>query len=159
MAVPGNNEYVAFIRRYRNDPVAFVREVCGAEPDEWQRELLVAIAAGERRISVRSGHGVGKSTAVAWAVLWFITTRYPCKVVVTAPTAPQLFDALFAEIKRWLRAMPPAVSGLFEEKAERIELKAAPSESFISARTSRAEQPEALQGVHADHVMLVADEA
>jgi hypothetical protein len=30
---------------------------------------------------------------------------------------------------------------------------------FISARTSRAEQPEAMQGVHAEHVLLIADEA
>src|SRR5690606_25246911 len=34
-----------------------------------------------------------------------------------------------------------------------------PTEAFISARTSRAEQPEALQGIHSDHVLLVADEA
>jgi hypothetical protein len=38
-------------------------------------------------------------------------------------------------------------------------LKAAASEAFISARTSRAETPEALQGIHADNVLLVADEA
>jgi hypothetical protein len=152
-------EFIRFITLYRDNPVAFVREVLGVEPDPWQAELLQAITAGERRISVRSGHGVGKSTAVAWATLWFVATRYPAKIVVTAPTAPQLFDALFAEIKRWLRAMPPALRELFEEKAERIELRSAPSESFISARTSRADQPEALQGVHADHVMLVADEA
>ncbi len=44
-------------------------------------------------------------------------------------------------------------------KQERIEFNAAPTEMFISARTSRAEQPEALQGIHSENVMLVADEA
>ena len=129
------------------------------EPDRWQAEFLDAIAAGNRRISVRSGHGVGKSTTASWAMLWYLLTRYHCKVVVTAPTSAQLYDALFAEVKRWVKELPPPLQSLLEVKAERIELKAAPTENFISARTSRAEQPEALQGIHANHVMLIADEA
>jgi phage terminase large subunit len=153
------NPFVEFLDRYRNDPVAFVREVLGAEPDTWQIEFLNAIGRGERRVSVRSGHGVGKSTASSWAMLWYFLTRYTVKVVVTAPTSSQLFDALFAELKGWARRLPPALGQLIEIKQERIELKAAPTEAFISARTARAESPEALQGVHADHVMLVADEA
>lgn len=148
-----------FIRDYRKDPVSFVTHVLGVVPDKWQGELLTAIAEGNRRISVRSGHGVGKSTTFAWAAIWFILTRYPAKVVVTAPTTAQLFDALFAEIKKWIRELPPVLQNAFEVKAEKIVLQAAPDECFISARTSRAEQPEALQGVHSDNVLLIADEA
>ena len=37
--------------------------------------------------------------------------------------------------------------------------QASPSKSFFSARTARRESPEALQGVHSDHVLLIADEA
>jgi hypothetical protein len=48
---------------------------------------------------------------------------------------------------------------LLEIKSDRIELKASPEEAFISARTSRAEQPDALQGIHAEYVLLVVDEA
>jgi len=139
--------------------VSFVKDVFNVEPDEWQASLLQAIADNKRRISVRSGHGVGKSTAASWAMLWYLLTRYPVKVVVTAPTSSQLFDALFAEIKRWVKEMPPALSELLEVKSDRIELRPSPTEAFISARTSRAEQPEALQGIHSDNVMLVADEA
>lgn len=120
---------------------------------------MTAVAKNHRRISVRSGHGVGKSTAVSWLALWYILTRYHAKIVITAPTSAQLYDALFAEIKRWVREMPEALQTLLEVKAERIELKEMPQENFISARTSRAEQPEALQGIHAENVMLIADEA
>jgi len=120
---------------------------------------LNAVARGERKISIRSGHGVGKSTGGSWAMLWYLLTRYPVKVVVTAPTSSQLYDALFAELKRWVKELPPAVQELLDVKQERIELRASATEAFISARTSRAEQPEALQGVHSDNVMLVADEA
>jgi hypothetical protein len=51
------------------------------------------------------------------------------------------------------------VRQLLTVKAERIELTAAPNDAFISARTSRAENPEALQGVHSENVLLIADEA
>ena len=153
------NPYVAFVKRFRTDPVAFVEQVLKQSPDAWQKEFLNAIASGERKISVRSGHGTGKSTASSWAMLHFLLTRYPVKVVVTAPTSAQLFDALFAELKRWINECPVAIKELLEVKSDRVSLKAAPSEAFISCRTSRAETPEALQGVHSDNVMLVCDEA
>ena len=154
-----NNPFIDFIKLYRTDPVLFVKEVLGVEPDEWQKDFLNAVASGERKISIRSGHGVGKSTTASWAMLWFLLTRYPVKVVVTAPTSAQLYDALFAELKRWVKELPPTIQDLLDVKQERIELKASSTEAFISARTSRAEQPEALQGVHSENVMLVADEA
>lgn len=154
-----DNPFVEFVKLYRNNPVLFVREVLNTEPDGWQIEFLNHIAAGNRRISVRSGHGVGKSTASAWAMLWYLFLRFPVKIVVTAPTSSQLYDALFAEVKRWVKVLPPVLLDQLEVKQDRIEMKDANNEAFISARTSRAEQPEALQGVHSDNVMLVADEA
>jgi len=157
-AVP-DNPFVEFVKLYKNNPVLFVREVLNTEPDVWQIEFLNHIAAGNRRISVRSGHGVGKSTASAWAMLWYLFLRFPVKIVVTAPTSSQLYDALFAEVKRWVKVLPPMLQDQLEVKQDRIEMKSANNEAFISARTSRAEQPEALQGVHSDNVMLVADEA
>jgi phage terminase large subunit len=159
MSQPASNLYIDFLTTYVNNPVGFVREVLGVEPDRWQVEFLEAVRDGHRRISIRSGHGVGKSTGASWAMIWYLLTRYPVKVVVTAPTSAQLYDALFAECKRWVKELPPAVASLLEAKAERIELKSSPTEAFISARTSRAEQPEALQGIHSDNVMLIADEA
>jgi phage terminase large subunit len=153
------NPFHQFLDRYADDPVLFVREQFGVSPDPWQANVLRDIAAGERAISVRSGHGVGKSAVAAWALVWFLLTRFPCKAVVTAPTSSQLFDALFAEVKHWVGSLPVELQGLLDVKRDRIELKAAPESAFISARTSRAEQPEALQGIHSDNVLLIADEA
>lgn len=153
------NEFDDFLERYYDQPTLFVREVLGQVPEPWQDEALTAMAQGERRISIRSAHGVGKSTFASWASIWWATTRYTVKVVITAPTSSQLYDALFAELKAQMRKMPEGLLGLFEIKQDRIELKSAPTEVFISARTSRAEQPEAMQGVHAEFVLLIADEA
>jgi len=153
------NPFEEFTLQYMDDPVLFVREVLGAEPLAYQAEFLEAISSGERKISIRSGHGTGKSTSASWAMLWYLLMRFPNKVVVTAPTSGQLFDALFAELKRWIGELPKPIQDLLTVKSDRVELAAAPSEMFISARTSRAETPEALAGVHSDNVLLVVDEA
>lgn len=154
-----NNPLIEFTQIYYRDPVAFVVEILGAKPDPVQAEIMRAVAEGNRRVSVRSGHGVGKSTVASWLMIWYLLTRFPSKTVVTAPTSAQLYDALYSELRRWINALNPNVQRLLNVKAERIELAGAPNEGFISFRTSRAEQPEALQGVHSDHVLLIADEA
>jgi len=55
--------------------------------------------------------------------------------------------------------LPEQLGSMLVVKSDRIELSSAPSEAFISARTSRAETPEALAGVHSENVLLVVDEA
>jgi len=157
--VQDKGAFLAFLEAYREDPVGFVRNVLGAQPLPWQEDFLRAIARGERRISVRAGHGVGKSTVCSWALIWHATTRYPQKAVVTAPTAAQLFDALYAELKSWVNRLPDVLRDSFEVFSDRIVLKGAPESSFISVRTSSSERPEALAGVHSEHVLLVVDEA
>ena len=153
------NPFVAFLKKYRNDPVKFVREVLKVEPDPWQAELLNKVATGQRKISVRAGHGVGKSAAASWTIVWYFLTKHPCKIVLTAPTASPLFDALFSEVKSWIRKLPEALQTLLEVTSDRVVLLAAPQDAFISCRTARAETPEAMAGVHSQNVLLVVDEA
>lgn len=136
-----------------------MREVWGAEPDADQTTVLDAVSRGERRIAIRSGHGVGKTTVLAWIIVWWVVTRFPQKTLCTAATSSQLFDALAAEVKAWIGKLPPALQELFEIKSDRIELRAAPNESFITFQTSRPETPEALAGKHSANMLLIADEA
>tara|TARA_R110002012_G_C11647851_1_gene611154 strand:- start:655 stop:2061 length:1407 start_codon:yes stop_codon:yes gene_type:complete len=152
------NIFSEFIEKYKNNPVQFVRDILEEEPDPWQIELLEETQKS-RLLAIKSGHGTGKSTCCAWLMLHHMLCFYPQKTVCTAPTAAQLFDALFAELKSQLLRLPPALQQLFEVFSERIVLKADPSGSFISCRTARKETPEALQGIHSAHVLLICDEA
>jgi hypothetical protein len=78
---------------------------------------------------------------------------------MTAPTAPQLYDALWSETKSLFKRLPAAIRPLFDIKSDRIELISAPEDGFISVRTSTKERPEALAGVHSENVLLIGDEA
>lgn len=165
-----DNPLLAWRDRYYHDPVLFVREVLGVEPYGWQIELMTNIArcwalpperrtSRDRQHSARSGHRVGKSTVLGWIALWAFLTRFRVKVIITAPTSQQLYDALFAEMKSWARKLPPDILALITIKSDRIELVMAPEDAFIAASTSRQESPEALQGKHSDWVLLIGDEA
>lgn len=150
------------IKRWRaGGPATFAAEVLGAEPDEWQWEASKKLVE-RKKLSIRSGHGVGKSTFMAWCILWFCASYFPCKVPATAPTGHQLDDVLWAELAKWHRILcekRPALGNEFEWSAGSFKLKSNPSESFAVARTSRPEKPEALQGFHSENILFVIDEA
>lgn len=151
----------AVLRWRDGGPALFAKEVLGASPTDQQWDGSRKLAE-KRRVSIRSGHGTGKSTFMAWSVLWFLSCYFPAKVPATAPTSHQLEDVLWAEIAKWHRRMAdkfPALAAEFEWSNGAYRLKSAPSESFAVARTSRPERPEALQGFHAENILFLIDEA
>lgn len=151
-------QHIDVIHHWQEHPGDFVRQMFGVEPDKWQEEALESLNTHDR-VSIRSGHGIGKSAFMAWAILWWMFTRFPCKVACTAPTSHQLNDVLWGEIAKWANKLDPAWKDLLLIKQDRVELKAAPRESFAVARTARKEQPEAFQGFHSEHMLFVVDEA
>ena len=155
------NNFAKAIEYYIDRPVEFVKDIIKAEPDEYQAKVLNDLAYNEKqkratKISVRSGHGVGKSTIESWAILWFLVTRPFPKILCTAPTAHQLHDILWAEASKWLRNSK-MLGDILEWTYEKIYLKGHREEWFAIARTSN--KPDALQGTHAEHILIIIDEA
>lgn len=153
----------SIIHKYAHNRPAFFKEVMGADKLEiWQERELRALDNGCRRLSIRSGHGVGKTMFLAGTALHFLFTRFPCKVAITAPSATQLFDALAAEVRHWLKEIErrqPLFQGVMDATSDRVFMRGAPESCFLTYRTSRQEKPEALQGIHSENVLLMGDEA
>jgi phage terminase large subunit len=144
----------AVSREYFVDVVLGVKYV-----EKWQREVLQALDSGETKISIRSGHGVGKTALCAWLALHFLLFRDDVKVIVTSPAFKQMEDGLIPEVHRWLTAVPEWMSRSIEHKSDRMVRHPNVKNNFMSFRTARKENPDALAGVHATNVLILVDEA
>lgn len=109
------------------------------------------------------------SSSASWAISWFLETHDFAKVPCTAPSSHQLRDILWGELSKWRRKAdalsaqrgdPPKywLTRLFKLVSDSLYDPGA-KEWGAFARTARKEDPEALQGFHADDLLYVLDEA
>ncbi len=131
----------------------------------WQEWIIIQAVkealndGAPKRISIASGHGIGKDATLSWLILWYLFCYKDAQVPCTAPTGEQMYDILWKELSKWLKQMPEDVQDLFEWQSGYLRVKESPETWFARAKTARKEKPEALAGVHGEHVFLVADEA
>jgi phage terminase large subunit len=84
--------------RYRQDPVAFFREILGVEPWSKQIEVIEAVR-DHKRVAVRAGHKVSKSHTIAGLALWYFCSFEDARVVLTSTTARQVDQILWRELR------------------------------------------------------------
>lgn len=104
-------------------------------------------------------NNTGKSTMASWIVLWFLYVHPSSQVACTSPGSAQLYDVLWKELKKWIDKMPLGIAQSYIWESTHIRMKENSNVWFARAKTSSKENTEALAGVHADHVLLIADEA
>lgn len=152
-----DNDLIELVERWQKSPYDFVVECLGVLPTEQQRWVLEAMASPGARVSIRSGHGTGKSTLFSWIALWGLCCFWNVKIPATAPTAHQLSDILWPEVENWRKQMLEPWRSAIRVKSDKITIEGTPG--FVAARTGRKENPEALQGFHAEHMIFLIDEA
>jgi hypothetical protein len=166
------------ISKYYNDPLGFVRFVFRwghgelidhTGPDEWQTTFLTKVKDELEkrdkdvnidtalRIAVASGHGVGKTAMVAWIILWFISTRPKCQIVVTANTQSQLSTKTWRELNVWLRHS--INRHWWTWTATKLYHTLYPEIWFAAAIPWSKDNAEAFAGTHAANVLILFDEA
>ncbi len=158
------------------DPLRFVGTFFewapGEGPYQWQIQILRDIGGAVKarkfnggppvppiRFSVSSGHGIGKSTLVAWLVCWLMSTRKDCRITVTANTANQLETKTWAAIQVWVKKC--MTGSWFEVTQTMIRHKHFPSSWLALAQTCREENSEAFAGQHSadSSSVFIFDEA
>ena len=131
----------------------------------WQQWLIVKAVGravrheSKHRISIVSGHGVGKSSIMSMLLLWYLFCYKDSQIPCTAPTSEQMFDVLWKEAKVWLDRMPKQISDYYEWTSGYIRIKERPEMWFARAKTASKDRPEALAGVHGEYVFFLIDEA
>lgn len=155
-------EFVTKIKEWRDNPVQFVREVFKAEPDEWQKDFLMAFAKSER-LALKACKGPGKTCVLSWAAWNFLATRPNPKIAATSITSDNLSDGLWTEMALWM-GKAPFLQENFTWRKTRIEYKHKPETWYMSARTwpktgDPKAQADTLAGLHADYLLFIIDEA
>src|ERR1700730_16185859 len=167
MSVTADSE-IAVVQRelaeYVHDPLGFVMcaypwgrgELSGeAGPRQHQRRFLKQL--GEHlanpetrykpfRKAVSSGHGIGKSTELAWVAHWGMSTFEDCKVIIMAGTGDQLKTQ--PECAKWFRL--GFNSEMFEVNVQTVKVQEAGHESTwrLDFNTFSEENPQASAGAH-----------
>lgn len=155
-----NAEIQAIITQCAMSRTWFFENILGFVPDVWQAKVADDLDSGTTRVSIVSGHGVGKTALCAVTALHFLLFRpNSTKVIITSPSASQLLDGMWSELQVWIEKLPDFLKEQLEVKNRRIVDVNAPESRFISLRTARIESPEALAGIHAENVLLLCDEA
>jgi len=128
-------------------------------PDQWQAEFLTRLgdAVTDRafdghspvapiRMAVSSGHGIGKSTLVAWLVDWLMSTRPQCRGTLTANTFTQLDTKTWAALHAWHAKCLTA--DRFTITTARMYHTAHKDTWFCAPQSSKEENSEAFAGQH-----------
>ena len=139
--------------KYANDPVAFVTEGLGESVWSKQVEILESLR-DNKRTAVPAGHSVGKSHLAARAIAWWVCS-HPAdrvRVVTTATTFRQVRAVLWPHIRRIhaTHNLPGNVL-MTEWQIDGIPV----ADGFSPADHNEA----AVQGIHAEHLLVVVDEA
>ena len=125
----------------------------------WQQKDILDVipkAIEERKgISVRSGHGVGKTALESGIIIWWMTCFPHPKIPCTAPTQHQLYDILWSELSKWHKKS--LVRDKFEWRKTHFWDKSDSENWFAVAQTSN--KPDAMQGFHSEFLLFIIEEA
>lgn len=158
--------------RFASEVLGFLR--CG-EPnpegrpqlEKWQEEALQRFSRlwanrlkKPPRLAIKSGHGVGKTCLLTILVLFVLLTNpHDTKIPVVANSQDQLRDGLWPELSKWINTLPEELREHVKWEAERVFISQNPQGAFAVRRTASTHRPEALQGMHAETILVVLEEA
>jgi hypothetical protein len=113
------------------------------------------------RKAISSGHGIGKSTELAWVAHWGISTFEDTKVIVMAGTGDQLKTKTQPEVAKWFRL--GANAEMFEVNVTSIKVLEAGHETQwrVDFNTFSEENPQSSAGAHnkGKRLIICYDEA
>lgn len=123
--------------------------------DLWQKQIEIAESVRDhRRTAVKSCHASGKSFLAARIVIWFLHA-YPFSVVLTtAPTFNQVRNILWRNVgAAYLRSKKPLLG-----KPLQTEINIDPDWYALGFKAEDTAS-DRFQGFHAEHALVVIDEA
>ena len=142
------------VRRFQQDPMAFIKERLDADAWGGAHDVAKALAASPTaRVAVKAGHGTQKTFLAARLALWFSYNWRPSKVITTAPTTRQVEKLLWSEMKH---AYENLDKRSYPGKMLALEWRGNP-DWFMFGFSS--DNPVMAEGFHGENVLIIVDEA
>lgn len=138
------------VASYAKDPAGYARNVLGVAWWHKQQEIAEALLTPPYRVLVKACQNVGKTHLGGGLVNWWFDSFDPGLALTTAPTDRQVQDLLWKEV----RGQRGQRGGFPGPRMSRLE--SAP-DHFAHGFTAR--DGDAFQGHHAEHILIVFDEA
>lgn len=142
------------IANYYYDPVAFGYDMLGSRYTDYQQKIMYGVS-DNNKVAWRSCHGVGKTYTASDIALWFLTTRHNSRVITTASLWRQV-GLLWNEIRA--KTMKLKNNGIIpiELVDNMYDIKFS---SIWFAKGMASDDPEKLEGQHAEDILFIVDEA
>ncbi len=159
--MPLSPQQLSILNRSRRDPSWWVKNILGKHPWTIQRSIMHSVL-NNAETSVASCHGIGKSFSAAAIALWFLY-NYPYSLVITtAGTDRQVKEIIWREIAS-LHAYANSRHPNILEGAPLTQQLVIPTEGrkkwMAIGFTAPKDDSDKFHGHHADHVLVIVDEA
>ena len=139
------------LRRWASDPCAYAEERLGLVLWDRLREVLNSVR-DNRLTTVQSANGIGKTTAIAILVFWWLDTRPESKVLTSSSNFSVLANAVWPQI----HTLNAKANVFPKDSLLDMAIKLGPNR-FAYAKSSN--EPEGIQGAHSPNTLVVVDEA
>lgn len=141
---------------YLRDPVLGCQDLVRANICPWQQDVVRQLFLGKKKkVSVRAGHGAGKSFLIGIIGAYFFVSRQPAVLVIASRTAKQVMSQTWNYLGRaiensWLK-------GRLEHL--KTEMRVLGREKDWYARWVSIKHPNNAEGFHSPNLLWIIDEA
>lgn len=147
---------------YSKNPLIWVKDNFNIERlHPWQQGFFADLP-NYHYFALKSGNGVGKTATLALTILWLMSCSPGIRIQCTAPSEPQLFQGLWAEIAKWLQRSPILRDSIIWTQTK-LMMRGYEATWWAIARTAQtkagSQAAESLQGVHDENNAAIIDEA
>lgn len=150
-------EIQKILSKYKNDPIKFCKSILEAHLIySGQQQILKSVIEYPITV-VPSGHSTGKSSSAAFITLWWLTTRFKSRVIVTAPTWRQLQTVFYAEVNKWYNKSILKDFDIFSLKQNIMQFNHESYRKEWYMLPISPKNPDALQGQHGDKSQLIEE--
>lgn len=153
--------YEDFLREYASDYITCMEYLFGMYPSDQQEDILSIMQQDSVYLSIKSGHGTGKSLIAAALIIIFMILHPNCRVVVIAPKISIVKDAIWVYMDNLMEAMSkrvPWIHQYFELTATTYYEKANKLSWNVGVKGYKINNEQSLAGEHRDDMLTIVDE-